>query len=167
MDYMKYARVAAGLAGVSFVLGVAYKKFVPSGGIGSISFSVFGDANVGQQITSGFDTSFAGKIVGSLAGSLPSPFGMAVTLFVTMFLILLAGHWINNQFLKLGKTPNGKLASDIALGALAVGVVAGIISPSINKVGLAVAIVAYAMIVVVAYNGLRKAGLEGALPTLD
>ena len=171
MDINKTIKVSAAVAGTSWVLAWAYSKFAP-GGIAKISFSVLPvDVNVGQQIASGINTTFAGKVLGVLGGSIPASISTIVTLLLAAAGVIFVGNFLDKQFGLSGfvgaKTPNTKFAVTMAVGAAVIGWVAGIMSPNVGTIGVVVAMVLYYLRVAVVYNLVKDKLGASFLPALD
>lgn len=166
MDWKKLAWASAGVAGVSYGLSWAYGKFF-AGGIANLTFAITPvDINVGKQIASGLDTSLAGKLLSYLGGNIPSGVQPVLMLLVAAFLVVLAGVFLNEQLFNIGKTANAKFAFELTLGSVAIGLIAGYLSPSIGAIGTAVSMLIYFVIVVAVYNLLRKIdGVDNVLVT--
>ena len=171
-DYNKLFKVSAAVGGTSWVLAWLYSKFAP-GGIAKISFSVLPvDINVGNQIASGINTTLAGKVLGTLGGSIPASITTILTLLLAAAGVVFVGNFLDQQFGISGfvgaKTPNGKFAVKMGIGAALIGMIAGWMSPNIGTIGIVIAMVLYYLIVAIVYNLARKyLGADGFLPALD
>ena len=162
MDWIKNLKVALGVAVISWLLTWVYSFF--KGGIANITFAAI-DVNVGKQIASGLDTSLAGKLIGSMIGAVPAGLQTFILLFVSALAIVILGRWVNEQLGNQGKTPNTRFAFDLTIGAVLVGLVLGLISPSIGALGGVVALGIYFLIVAGVYSLLRNFGAQNFLPT--
>ena len=176
MDWKKIAWSALGVAVISYLLSWLYnyaKVKVPAlaNGIATVTFAAV-DVNVGSRISSGLDTSVAGKFLGAHLGAFGG-FQQWILLFISAFAIILVGMWINKG-LEMGKTENSKFAFELTFGAVAIGLVFGYMSSGAGGIaltapaaaaGTAFAYGIYFLIVAAIYSGLRNAGAKNVLPT--
>lgn len=165
MEIKKVLLAAAGVAGISYLLGWVYKYFPE--GIANLSFSAV-EVPVRAQIKAGIDTSLAGKLLGYLGGVIPQDgiISAIIGLYVAAFLIVWLGSFISER-IDIGKTDTIRFAVGMTLAAGIIGVVMGYMSPSIGAVGTMLAMLIYFGIVSLAYASARNIeGLKDFFPVL-
>lgn len=165
MENKKIAIAAAGVAGISYLLGWIY-KYIPDG-IANLSFSAI-EIPVREQIKAGINTSLAGKLLGYLGGIIPQGGTIValVTLYVAALIIVWLGSFISEK-VNLGKTETTKFAIGLTIAAGIIGIVMGYLSPSINSLGVAVAMLIYFGIISLVYVAARNIeGIKDWLPVL-
>lgn len=171
-DLMKLLKVALGVSVVAWLLTWLYSSILKFLGttIATISFSAI-DINVGNQISSGINTSLAGKYIGSLIGSVPVGLQTFILLLVSAVIVVALGNWINKQVGDFGGSENQKFAVDLTFGSIAVGLIVGFMSGGVSgatgsfAIGAGIATLIYFLIVAFVYGMLRSLGLKGFLST--
>lgn len=166
MDWKKILYASLGVTAISWLLSWLYKYAqakIPAiaNGIATVTFAAV-DVNVGQRVVSGVDTSVAGKFLGAHLGAFGG-FQQIILLFISAIAIIVVGMYVNKLF-DLGKSENSKFAWELTLGAVAIGLVFGYLSPSLGYLGTAVAYGIYFLIVSGVYSLARNWGLKNALP---
>lgn len=166
MEWKKILSAAMGVALISLLLSWLYsmlKLKIPAlaNGIATITFAAV-DVNVGNRIQSGVDTSVAGKFLGAHLGAFGG-FQQILLIFISAFAIILIGMWIN-KFFDLGKTDNTRFAWELTLGAAAIGILFGYLSPNVSIIGTVVAYGIYFLIVSFVYAQVRNLGAKNVLP---
>lgn len=158
-DNKKMLMIAGGVAGISYGLSFLYNRFFPSGIIkGVASFSALEiNANVGQKLSQGIDTSVAGVVftkLGISQGVTGSIWGQLVTIFLVALALVFVGNWVSSTF-KVGKTPNMRFVFGLTITSLALGAVLGSISLGLGALGGLFAFGIYFLIVAGVYNLVR------------
>src|SRR3990167_3320213 len=131
MVNLKSAGMAAlGVTGISYLLGLGYNKLLANG-LATITLSAV-DVPVRQQITSGIDTSLAGKILGYFGGIIPvgDMWLALITMFLASFISGYGGAWIGERA-ALGKTDTMRFGVGMAITAIVVGFLIGSLSVSV------------------------------------
>lgn len=169
-DTKKMLTIAGGVAGISYGLSLLYNRFFPSGiAKGVVSFSALEvNANVGQNLAQGIDTSLAGtifKYLGISQGVTGGILGQLITIFLMSVFLVYVGNWFSSTF-KVGKTPNMRFVIGLTVTSLALGAVVGSISIGLGALGGLVALGIYFLIVAGVYN-LARTYLIKQLPSFE
>ena len=169
-DTKKMMIISGAVAGISYGLSLFYNKFFPSGiAKGVVSFSALEiNANVGQQISKGIDTSIAGTLfnyLGISQGVIPSVLQQLIVLFLASLILVYEGSFVSRTF-KLGKTANQRFAIGLTITSLLLGAGIGYISIGLGALGGLVAFGIYFLIVAGLYNLIRTYAIK-QLPSFE
>lgn len=171
VDYKKALYASVYITGIGYLLGLGYKAVFPNGLLNlSLKFSALPinvQANVGQQIGSGIDTTLGGKLLSYLGGIIPigGTLQALLTLLVASFLIVVLAAWLAERVSYFGKSETQKFGVGLAVSAFVIGLGVGTTTLTLGALGTGIAMLFYFGIIAVIYSYARTVdGIKDFFP---